>query len=217
MTRNVVAQVPASSVWLTLQLPVNLSARWQWFNEGNYRTVGFTAKANQRFYRTGIRYTIAKEWTAAGGVAFFSTRARVDKDDTEFGKEFRIWQELVYQHAFQKKFSMQYRLRSEERFLEATSTKAASHILNINNRLSFQKPVSEKWNIQVAEEFFEQVIDRKLNFNQNRLSTAGIYNVNTNLQLQGTYIWVARKTSSQHVVQFTVRKTILLYESKNSK
>lgn len=217
ITKGAAAQVPPTSMWFTLQLPVSLSHRWQLHNEGTYRTRGTSFVANQRFYRAGMRYMISDEWNVAGGVAFFSTKTRVDKHDNEFGKEFRLWQELAYQHSFNKKFSLQYRARTEERFLEATSVNPANRILNINNRLSFQKPISGKWDIQLAEELFEQVIDRKLNFNQNRLSTAGIFRAGKNMQVQGAYIWVKRKASSQHVIQFTIRKTILLYESNDSK
>jgi hypothetical protein len=216
MMKNVLAQVPSTSVWATLQLPVSLSKRWQLHNETSYRTLGISATANQRLYRGGVRYAISGEWTAAGGVAFFSTRARADKNDNEFGKEFRLWQELVYQHIFPRNSSLQYRIRSEERFLEATNSKPSSKILNINNRISFQKPISEKWNLQVAEEIFEQVVDKKLGFNQNRLSTAGIFNASNTLQVQATYLWIQRKASAQHVMQLTIRKTILLYESERS-
>ena len=71
--------------------------------------------------------------------------------------------------------------------------------------------LSEKWIVQVADEYFEQLINRKFRFNQNRMSASGTYNVNKAMQLQGTYMWQMRKASSQHVVQFTIRKTIILY------
>jgi hypothetical protein len=51
MMKNVLAQVPSTSVWATLQLPVSLSKRWQLHNETSYRTLGISATANQRLYR----------------------------------------------------------------------------------------------------------------------------------------------------------------------
>ena len=209
--KNGLAQLPSSSVWLTVQLPISFSPKWQMYNDATYRTLGITSTAYQRFYRTGIRYQFSEKWSALSGISFFSTRAKVDRHDTEFGKEFRIWQELSYVQKFQKNFSAQYRLRTEERFLEATTLKPSYHILNINNRISFLKPISEKWNIQVADEYYEQVVERKFRFNQNRLSATGIYNVSKTMLFQGTYMWLLRKASSQHVMQFTVRKTIILY------
>lgn len=217
IAKNTVAQVPSVSIWLTGQLPINFSPKWQWHNDGTYRTAGLTANAYQRFYRTGIRYQFSKEWSAAGGIAFFSTNTSTDKDDDEFGKEFRLWEELNYQHKFKKKSSIQNRFRTEERFLEATNTTPAYHIFNINNRLSFTKPVSEKWDIHFADEYFEQVISRKFFFNQNRIIAAGIYSINKTMQVQGGYVWVLRKTFSQHVLQITIRKLILLYGKKDQR
>lgn len=204
-----VAQPHGASVWLSAQLPVNFSKQWQWHNDFTYKSDGMAIKAYQRFYRTGIRYQFSPNWNAGGGIAFFSTQATA-KDD-EFGKEFRLWQELSYQFWLKKKLSFQNRFRTEERFLEATSQAAAYQILNLNDRVSFVRPVSEKWDIQFADEFFEQMIDRKLSFNQNRVIGAGIYNLTKSIQLQGAYIWSLRKTFSQYIIQFTIRKMFLAY------
>jgi hypothetical protein len=210
-------QLPTASVWFTAQLSAGFSAKWQWYNDVTYKTMKITPNAYQRFYRTGIRYQFSKEWNAAGGVGFFSTNTSTDKQNDEFGKEFRLWQELNYQHGFKKGISMQNRIRTEERYLEETNTKPSSRILNINYRLSFTKPVSKKWDILLGDEYFEQVVSKKFGFNQNRIITAGICNINKTMQLQGGYIWVLRKNFSQHVVQFTLKKLILLYGKKDQK
>lgn len=211
MTKIVAAQPHGVSIWFTGQIPVSFSKKWQWQNDLIYKSVGTRVTAYQRFYRTGIRYGFSDDWSAAGGVAFFSTLAGTNKDDDEFGKEFRLWQDLNYQHELDKKLAFQNRFRAEERFLQATSQKAAYHILNLNDKVSFIRPVSEKWDIQMADELFEQVIDRNLIYNQNRLIGMGIYNITKNMQLQGGYIWVLRKTFSQHVIQFTIKKMFRAY------
>ncbi len=214
LIKNGLAQLPSSSVWLTAQLPVSFSPRWQWTNDATYRTLGLTTTSYQRFYRTGIRYQFSEKWSTTTGVSFFSTRTKIDAHDNEFGREFRIWQELSFQQKMRKKFSFQHRLRTEERFVQATTVKSSSRILNINNRVSIQKVLSEKWNVQVSDEYYEQLINREFKFNQNRLSASGTYSLNKTTQLQGTYHWLLRKVSSQHVMQFTIRKTIILYGLK---
>jgi hypothetical protein len=198
-------------MWLTAQLPVDFSKRLQWHNDLSYKSGGITLKAYQRFYRTGLRYRISDNWNTAAGVAFVSTQAVGDKDDDEFGREFRFWEELIYQTSITKKWSFQNRFRPEERFLRATSQKPAYKILNLTDRISFTKALSEKWDLQMADEFFEQVIDKEFVFNQNRLMGIGIYNISEGLQVQGAYIWVARKTFSQHILQFTIRKIFSAY------
>lgn len=209
--KNGMSQLPSTSIWITGQVPVSFSPKWQWYNDASYRTLGFSTTAYQRYYRTGIRYQFSEKWSTIGGISFFSTRAKIDAHDNEFGREFRIWQELSFQQKLRNKFSLQHRLRTEERFVQETTVKSSSRILNINNRFSVQKILSEKWNVQVADEYYEQLINHKFKFNQNRLSASGTYSLNKTTQLQGTYHWLLRKVSSQHVLQFTIRKMIILY------
>lgn len=210
-------QLPSTSIWLTAQLPVNFSSKWQWYNDITYKTLGIDTRAYQRFYRTGLRYTFSNTWNAAGGVGFFTTNVSTDKHNDEFGKEFRLWQEINYQTGNKKKLSVQNRFRIEERFFKATSTKPAFNILNLTPRVSFTKYVSKKWDILLGEEYFEEVYEKKFIFNQNRLITAGLYNLNKTTQFQGGYIWVLRKSVSVHVLQLTYRKLILLYGKKDEK
>ncbi|MEO5563068.1 MAG: DUF2490 domain-containing protein [Chitinophagaceae bacterium] len=211
MTTTTIAQPKGGSMWVTAQLPVDFSKRLQWHNDLSYKSGGITLKAYQRFYRTGLRYRISDHWNTAAGVGFFTTQTAGNKEDDEFGREFRVWEELIYQTSISKKWSFQNRLRPEERFLHATTQKPASKILNLSDRVSFTKELSEKWDLQMADEFFEQVIDKEFVFNQNRLMGAGIYTINNSLQIQGGYIWVLRKTFSQHVLQITIRKIFSAY------
>ena len=210
--RTAMAQPHGVSVWFTGQLPVGLSSKWQWQNDFTYRSNGMKAEAYQRFFRTGLRYQLSDKWGVAGGIAFFITLAGgANKDDDEYGKEFRFWEDVTYQHVFNKDLSFQNRLRIEERFLHETNLKPAYNILNLNYRVSFLKPVSDKWDVQVADEFFEQVVGGKFLYNQNRVQCAGILNVTKNFQVQGGYIWALRKTFAQHIIQFTVRKMFMAY------
>jgi len=217
MTQGTVAQLPTTSVWLTAQLPVNFSTKLQWHNDMTYKTLGIDTRAYQRFYRTGLRYTFSKDWNAAGGFGFSSTNVSTDRHFDEFGKEFRIWQELNYQAGDKKKISIQNRFRMEERFFKATSTKEAFHILNLTPRISFTKYLAKRWDLLLGDEYFEQVFERKFIFNQNRIITGAIYSINKTTQFQGGYIWVLRKSVSVHVLQLTYRKLFLLYGKKDQK
>lgn len=205
------AQPKGASFWLTAQLPVDLSPRWQWNNDLLYKSNGVTFKTYQRWYRTGLRYRISEKVNVAGGVGFLATQASSNSKDDEFGKEFRLWEEMIYQHPLKNDWQFQNRARVEERFLKATTTKPSSHILQMSDRISFTKTLSKKWDLQFADEYFEQVIDKKFGFNQNRLMGIGIYNISKKLQLQGAYIWVVRKTFTQHVLQVTIRKLFSAY------
>jgi hypothetical protein len=205
------AQPKGASFWLTAQLPVDLSPRWQWHNDLLYKSNGVTLKTYQRWYRTGIRYRISDKVNVAGGIGFLSTQGSTNKNDDEFGREVRMWEELIYQNPLKNEWSFQDRIRVEERFLHETATKPSSRILQMSDRVSFTKTLSEKWGLQFADEFFEQVINKEFVFSQNRLLGVGIYNISKNLQVQGAYIWVLRKTFTQHVLQVTIRKLFSAY------
>jgi hypothetical protein len=205
------AQPKGASFWLTAQLPVDLSPRWQWHNDLLYKSNGVTLKTYQRWYRTGIRYRISDKVNVAGGIGFLSTQGSTNKNDDEFGREVRMWEELIYQNPLKNEWSFQDRVRVEERFLHETATKPSSRILQMSDRVSFTKTLSEKWGFQFADEFFEQVINKEFVFSQNRLLGVGIYNISKNLQVQGAYIWVLRKTFTQHVLQVTIRKLFSAY------
>jgi hypothetical protein len=205
------AQPKGASFWLTAQLPVDLSPRWQWHNDLLYKSNGVTLKTYQRWYRTGIRYRISDKVNVAGGIGFLSTQGSTNKNDDEFGREVRMWEELIYQNPLKNEWSFQNRIRVEERFLHETATKPSSRILQMSDRVSFTKTLSEKWGLQFADEFFEQVINKEFVFSQNRLLGIGIYNISKNLQVQGAYIWVLRKTFTQHVLQVTIRKLFSAY------
>jgi hypothetical protein len=210
--KGVSAQPRGASVWFTAQLPVGFSTKWQWQNDFTIRSNGMTTGMYQRFFRTGARYQVSEDWGVAGGIAFFSTLAAgSNKGDDEFGREFRFWEDITYQRLLKGNVSFQNRLRVEERFLHATDLKPAYQIQNMNYRISFLKPVSAKWNMQLSEEFFEQRINKKFLYNQNRIQGAGIYNVTKSLQVQAAYIWILRKTFSQHVV----RKMFMAYGKHN--
>ncbi|MES1217388.1 MAG: DUF2490 domain-containing protein [Bacteroidota bacterium] len=217
ITRNSFGQLPTTSIWLTAQLPVNFSPKLQWHNDLTYKTMEVSSRAYQRYYRTGLRYQFSKKWNAVNGIGFFTTNVSTDKTHDEYGKEFRIWQEVNYQYSAKKNLGIQHRFRTEERFYKETDTKSAFHILNLTYRLSFTKPIAEKWDLLWGDEYFEQAYRGKFIFNQNRVITAAVYTVNKTTQFQGGYIWVLRKTLSQHVIQLTYRKSILLYGKKNQK
>jgi hypothetical protein len=205
------AQPKGASFWLSAQLPVDFSPRWQWHNDLAYKSNGVTFKTYQRWYRTGLRYRISEKFNVAGGIGFLATQASANTKDDEFGKEFRIFQELIFQNPMNNHWQFQDRVRVEERFLKATTTKPSSHILQLSDRVSFTRTLTKKWDIQFADEFFEQLIDKKFVFSQNRLMGVGVYKISKKFQVQGTYIWAVRKTFTQHILQFTIRKLFSVY------
>jgi Protein of unknown function (DUF2490) len=213
----VVGQQPQTSVWSALQVPVSFGIKWQWHNDAGYRTIGFTSSPYQYLYRTGARYFFNKEWSVAGGIAFFFTRNSYQKADHEFGKEFRLWQELNFNKAIGKKFSLQNRIRTEERWFDAVGNKDAYYAFRLRCRLAGTEKLSDRWSIQLADEYMQQSVSNDFTFNQNRLMTSAIYNLDASSQLQWGYMWLFRPVLSQHVLTISFQKNISVHGSKQHK
>lgn len=205
-------QRPTTGVWFTLNMPVKLTEKWQIHNDGSYRTLGNRISASQYLYRTGIRYQINPSLSVATGVAFFFTRTSFDKENHEFGREFRTWQELLYQKQIGAKLQWVNRFRSEQRFFEATKRKEAftGHRFRLRSALVIQ--ISKSWSFNVSEEYFRQAAHHDFSFDQNRVITTAIYQINHSAQLQAGYMWLLwPHSSSQHLATFTLQKTISLH------
>ncbi len=195
-------------VWNTLQLPVQLSSNWQVHNDISYRTIGVSASAYQYTFRTGIRRFINEKWNVATGLAFFFTRTSFDKTNHDFSREFRLWQEVVKENKLNKKLSLFSRFRIEERFFAATSKKDKNFALRFRYRMSLVQTVSDKWKLQLANEYMQQLAGGEFAFQQNRLGATVIYNENKSTQLQAGYIWSKLTAGTRHFVTCTFIKII---------
>lgn len=209
------SQPPTTSTWFGLQVPVTLNSRWQWHNDAGYRTLGVTSSAYQYLYRTGVRYLFNTEWSVAAGATVFFTRNSTQKTDHEFGKEFRMWQELNFNKHLGENFTLQNRIRTEERRFTAVKNKRAYSAFRFRYRLSGVQKISEKWGVQLADEYMQQSVNGSFSFDQNRVMAAAIYYLNSSTQLQSGYIWQLRKSSSQHIITITFQKNISVNGNRN--
>jgi Protein of unknown function (DUF2490) len=209
------AQRPTTGTWLTLQLPVQLNSKWQIHNDGGYRTLGNSITPLQYFYRPGIRYNISKNLSTAAGVAFFFSRTTFTKQNNDFGREFRFWEELNYKTALSKKTQWQTRLRIEQRNYAATSSKAAYHAFRYRIRTQLQQKLAAKWAVLLADEYMQQYARSNWAFDQNRLIINGIYTFNKLTQLQAGYMWLRwPANSSQHILSISLQKTISIHAKR---
>ncbi len=205
-------QRPASGIWVTAAVPVNINSKWQIHNDVSYRTLGNSASLLQYLHRTGIRYTINSHWSAALGVAAIFTRTNFAKENHEFGRELRLWQEALYKTNVTKQLQLQTRLRTEERWFEATNSKASFNAFRYRLRAQLQQKFTPKWAVLIADEYMQQHTKGNWSFDQNRLIISGVYFLNAQTQLQAGYLWFRLPVNtSQHIVNLTFQKTIVLH------
>ncbi|TAL48555.1 MAG: DUF2490 domain-containing protein [Chitinophagaceae bacterium] len=204
-------QRPETGLWLAVNLPVNFSKHWQWHNDAGYRTLGTSVEPLQYLYRTGIRYNFNKQWSTAGGIAFFFTKTNFSKAEHEFGNEFRFWEEIVHQHPLNEKLQGLIRFRTEQRFFAATTTKAKYTGYRFRLRMGLNQKLNNKWSLQLTDEYMRQEAHQQFSFDQNRLTFSGIYQFNKTTQLQTGYMWLNWPKDNQHILTMTFTKNISLH------
>jgi hypothetical protein len=203
---------PQEGLWLTFNMPLSFSSKWEMHNDASYRTLGAQTDPLQYLYRPGIRYHINEKYSVAGGVAFFFTRTSFNKDNEEFGYEFRTWQEFNANKRIDASRRLQIRFRSEQRFFEETKRRDALTAHRFRLRVNFHQELFKHWSLLLADEYMQQYAQDDFVFDQNRLITAMAYHVNETTQLQFGYMWLLwPQESSQHLVNITFQKRIQLY------
>ena len=205
-------QRPATGIWLSAHLPVQINRHWQVQNDFNYRTLGNSSAALQNLHRFGLRYFVDNNWSATVGAAFSFTRTSFSKENDEFAKEFRWWQEVNYKTSTSKNQQWQLRVRTEERSFAATDSKAAYHAFRYRIKPQLLQQFSKKWGLLVADEYMQQHSNNNWHFDQNRLIINAVYFFNKPTQLQAGYMWYRLPANtSQHILTLTFYKTISLH------
>lgn len=209
---QVYCQRPATGGWFSAQFPLQLSHKWQLPNDFNYRTLGTAFNALQHLHRAGIKYNISNHWSVTAGAAISFTRSSFSKQQREFTKEFRWWQELNYKTLLTKKLIAQLRIRTEERSFAATSTKASYHAFRYRIKPQLQQKISGKWGLLLADEYMQQHANSTWTFDQNRLILNGTYALDKQQQLQAGYMWLRWPAhADQHIVTITFVKNITVH------
>jgi hypothetical protein len=205
------AQQNPAIVWGTLQLPVHLSPKWQLPVDFSYRTIGLSSSAFQYTFRSGLRRVISHKWNVASGLAFFFTRTSFKKENHEFGREFRLWQEAVLENRINNNLVLQHRFRAEERFFAATTNHPSFAALRLRYRLAAIQTINEKWVVQLADEYMHQLAEERFSFQQNRVNVSFAYLFSSLSRIQAGYIWSKLPASSQHFIILTYQKIIQLH------
>lgn len=202
------AQQSNTLMWNTIQVPIQFSKKWQMHNDISYRFIISTGTAYQYTFRTGMRRIFNEKWNAASGLALFLTRTSMEKANHEFGPEYRIWQEVVNENKLFKKVSLINRVRIDERFFASTSKADANIAIRFRYRLAIVQTISDKWKLQLADEYMQQLNKVGISFQQNRLSATGIYVFNSSTQLQSGYMWSKLPATTLHYVTCTFIKSL---------
>ena len=202
-------------VWNSVQFPVRFSPKWQAPVDFSYRTLGFSLSAYQYTFRAGIRRFIDKSWSVASGASLFYTRTSYKKSDNEFGREFRLWQDVVNEKKLGKKFLLLNRFRAEERFFAATAKEEKYTAIRLRYRLGITEFIGKKNKLQLAEEYFEHYAFNRFSFQQNRVYISWGILLNSLTQIEAGYIWSKIPDLTRHYITLTFQRTILFHGNRS--
>lgn len=214
-TKCVVAQDNKLFTWDAFQLVAKINPNWHWISDVSYRTIGVSSSANQYTFRTAAKRIIDDKWSVAAGTALFRSRTTIDKHNHEFGNEFRLYQDAVFEPKLNNSLVFANRFRVEERFFSETSTKAAYNALRLRYRIAFVQDITHDVKFQLADEYMRQLMKGDFLFQQNRLSFSGIFVTGKTTQLTGGYMWSKLPTTSQHYILLILQKTVSFKNKKN--
>ena len=68
------AQQAPSGEWASILVSVKLNEQWASVTDFGYRTIGSDFRYYQNYFRTGVRYSLDRHWSMAGGVGFFNSK-----------------------------------------------------------------------------------------------------------------------------------------------
>ena len=204
-------------VWHSVSTPVRFSSRWQMPVDFSYRTLGFSSSAYQYTFRAGVRRFINDIWSGAAGIALFFTRTSFEKTDHEFGREFRLWQDVAAEKGLKNRFVLQNRLRVEERFFAATEEKEKYLAIRLRYRIGLTKFLGEKFKVQLAEEYMEHYTSGQFSFQQNRVYFLAGCLLNKLTQIEAGYIWSRVPDLNRHYMTISFQRTILFHGNRNKK
>lgn len=206
------SQRPAAGNWLTMQVPVQLNAHWQIHTDFNYRTLGNSVYSLQELHRLGLRYIFNTQWNTAIGGAVVYSRTSYSKENNEFAKEFRVWEEFNYKTPISNSLAFQARIRTEDRYFSATGSNAAYHAFRYRIKLQLQQQIAAKLSILFANEYMQQHAHNSWSFDQNRYIINGIYLMNKKTQIQAGYMRLQwPQHSAQNIMMLSFQKTISFY------
>jgi hypothetical protein len=205
-TVNVIAQ-PSNIAWFSGNMPIKISEKWQWHNDASFRTTFQTTA--QLIYRTGIVYNLNKNIKCASGYAISYAKNYANKIKPEYGIENRIWQEIVLQSKISPFFSVRNRLRTEQQFFEATSTKSKYNASRYRYRVDGICSINSKWQFDLFNEYMIQHSHNKTYFDQNRTQFNIVYKCTTNLHLLTGFMALYKSNNfTQKVLVFSFSKLI---------
>ncbi|MDX5420966.1 MAG: DUF2490 domain-containing protein [Hymenobacteraceae bacterium] len=161
-----------------------LSKRWSWHNEVQYRNFNAVGDLEQLLLRTGLGYNLTpgNNNLLLGYAYIYSEPYTAGTESKGSVSEHRIFQQLITRQQFSR-FYLQHRYRLEQRFIEDTDFRMRyRYFLSLNLPLTNREMVPNTVYLSVYNEIF--IHNTSPLYDRNRLYGALGYTINKYLRAE---------------------------------
>lgn len=215
--------------WAASFSTFGLPGKWSLHLDAQARSTDNVKEVQTLLVRPGVNYHINKNWVASAGYALIRNRRTIGSL-SELLTEHRAWQQLVYNHKWNRVASA-YRMRFEQRFLPVVNNNLASlwkeghepayrmryfmrHMLPLQKGHVFNEGLFFALQNEVFINTGNKSAVNNRSFDQNRLYLALGYRLpNTKIDLEAGYLnqyteGRNRTVTNNHVAQIAVYKRL---------
>jgi hypothetical protein len=173
--------------WNVINTKVNLSEKWNLFNELQVRSQSFYANHFYYEIKGGASYAISKNFSVLVGIGKYKTFT----DGGSFkqpvtASEFRLWQQLTMNH-FLDRIKFEHRYRVEQRWFKDGYRNRFRYRLNVAVPINAKKIEPKVFYASAFNEIF--LTNTSPYFERNRVFVGAGYQFNNNLSLQPGYVY----------------------------
>ena len=192
------------SWWPAYYLKYSINRKWALNSDLQLRNFADQPVLGLMALRTGLYYSINKQWSTGVGVAWFHNESIVDNKEVD-ADEFRVWQELKHEWRSDR-WQIANRLRTEQRYF----TDQDEMIYRFRYFISADYGFAKNWKVIAGNELMWQSSERRKTWDQYRLWLGGEYAFNENNQVQMVFMnwWQFSAHSYQPVIRINFVQTI---------
>jgi Protein of unknown function (DUF2490) len=193
-----------------------VSKKWSWWNEVQYRNYNFAGDLQQLLLRTGISYNLSENNNnILLGYAFIhSENYRPNSDEKVGADEHRIYQQFITRQNFGRVF-MQHRYRVEERFLPTDFQMRFRYFLSFNIPLNNKSMTANTVYLSAYNEIFLNA--QSPIFDRNRIYGALGFVINKNFRTEAGFMAQTQEKTNRNQFQIVLFNNLPLVKNKGDK
>jgi len=163
----------------------NLSDKFNWHHEVQYRNYNIIGDLEQLLLRTGIGYNLGDNANLLQGYGFIRSENVVTGDEKMVVNEHRLYQQLITKQSVGK-LRMQHRYRFEQRFVEGDFRLRFRYFLGLGYPIWKSEESAKEFYLSAYNEIFLNTVANT--FDRNRTYGGLGYKLNDRLRFEFGYM-----------------------------